>query len=68
MYMYMYSKIRMTNIKKSFQNELTGEHSCIMLKMLNQDDDEEDEETANKTDKDTWLMEYWRGKYLLVVS
>lgn len=37
-------------------NDLTGEHSCIMLKMLHVEDKEEEEE-----DKDnTWLSAFWK--------
>lgn len=35
------------------QNDLTGEHSCIMLKTLT------DEEEA---DRGTWLPAFWKGK------
>ena len=35
------------------QNNLTGEHTCIMLRMLN------DEDIAEKDDN--WLQSYWIG-------
>lgn len=40
------------------QNELTGEHTCIMLKMLNNDDADAD---ATPVDSGSWLMGYWTG-------
>ena len=54
----------------ALQNELTGEHSCIMLKMLNQDEDEEDDaaeagdeasDEKPKNKEDLWLHAYWKG-------
>lgn len=36
-------------------NELTGEHSCIMLKNLKDDCDEDNEEK-----KESWLVSYWK--------
>jgi len=39
------------------QNELTGEHTCIMMKMLNSDDANTD--AADETS--CWLMSYWTG-------
>lgn len=36
-------------------NDLTGEHSCIVLKELN------DEDKKNKTD--SWLYQYFIGKF-----
>ena len=38
------------------QNELTGEHSCIMLKTLNTDG-QEDEDAR----QESWLMAFWKG-------
>ena len=35
----------------SLQNELTGEHSCIMIKTLQEDDEPEK----------AWLDAYWKG-------
>lgn len=43
-----------------FQNNLTGEHTCIMLRMLN------DEEISHKDDH--WLQSYWTGSFLIVIS
>lgn len=34
-----------------YQNDLTGEHSCIMLKMLNEEDSEQE----------PWLIAFWKG-------
>jgi N-acetyltransferase 10 len=39
------------------QNELTGEHTCIMLKTLNDKTDCDD--GIKHTDDDSWLMGYW---------
>ena len=57
-------------------NELTGEHSCIMLRALhsggsdeNSDEQSEGEEdgTANgkkeKEESTAWLREYWKGDH-----
>ncbi|PIK41706.1 putative N-acetyltransferase 10-like [Apostichopus japonicus] len=35
-------------------NDLTGEHSCIMLRLLNEGKEE------MKTDKEPWLMAFWK--------
>lgn len=42
------------------QNDLTGEHSCIMLHLLS------DEETEDGQDKkeDSWLFAFWKGMYM----
>jgi N-acetyltransferase 10 len=40
-------------------NELTGEHSCIVLHELNKDEGEK------KISKDSWLYQYFIGKSLL---
>jgi len=39
------------------QNELTGEHTCIMLKVLNSDD----ADTDSPDDSSSWLTGYWTG-------
>lgn len=39
-------------------NDLTGEHSCIVLHELNKDDEEK------KKSKATWLYQYFRGRSL----
>ena len=46
------------------QNDLTGEHSCIMLRMLNEEDEEheEKEEADSESQKESWLDGYWNGK------
>lgn len=36
-----------------FQNDLTGEHSCIMLKMLTDE---------NEADQGAWLAAFWKGE------
>ena len=41
------------------QNDLTGEHSCIMLKILKNNKDEDHEEDVE--DDDSWLNQYWTG-------
>ena len=48
-----------------FQNELTGEHSCIMLKMLNtaSEESEDEDEKEENAGKQTWLPEYWKGQW-----
>lgn len=45
------------------QNDLTGEHSCIMLKMLTEAEDDvvDDEENEESEKKDLWLDAYWEG-------
>ena len=44
------------------QNDLTGEHSCIMLKVLNsEEDEEENEEEETRKKDDNWLAAYWKG-------
>lgn len=35
-----------------FQNDLTGEHSCIMLKTLAEE---------NAADQGAWLAAFWKG-------
>lgn len=59
-------------------NDLTGEHSCIMLKVLHSEDEvdgvEEDEtggEAAETKKEDTWLQAYWkdfRGRFISLLS
>ncbi|KAK2187051.1 hypothetical protein NP493_180g07027 [Ridgeia piscesae] len=49
-------------------NDLTGEHSCIMLKILNEEEeaagkDEAGQEATGKSGKEElWLMAYWKGE------
>ena len=42
------------------QNELTGEHSCIMLKRLSVEEVESDSD-EEPGDDDSWLAAYWKG-------
>ncbi|XP_064618603.1 RNA cytidine acetyltransferase-like [Lineus longissimus] len=53
-------------------NDLTGEHSCIMLKALNEEEEEEEEgEGEEQKPKETWLLEYWkdfRRRFLSLLS
>ncbi|OWF43305.1 N-acetyltransferase 10 [Mizuhopecten yessoensis] len=37
-------------------NDLTGEHSCIMLKMLNESEEEDEEDKRT----DSWLCAFWK--------
>jgi N-acetyltransferase 10 len=39
-------------------NDLTGEHSCIMLHLLDNSDSSEDSE-ADQAKKGSWLAEFW---------
>ena len=56
------------------QNDLTGEHSCIMLKILDEEDEDagKDEAGQGATGKagkeELWLMAYWKGKLSHSVS
>lgn len=36
-----------------FQNDLTGEHSCIMLKTLSDE---------SEADQGAWLAAFWKGE------
>ncbi|CAH1787885.1 unnamed protein product [Owenia fusiformis] len=48
-------------------NELTGEHSCIMLKLLNKGGDDE----TSKLNTESWLYEFWtdfRRRFLSLLS
>lgn len=38
----------------NWQNDLTGEHSCIMLKELNAED---------SVDSGQWLSAFWKGEF-----
>lgn len=39
-------------------NDLTGEHSCIMLHILDSSDSSDDSE-RDETKKGSWLAEFW---------
>ena len=39
----------------TFQNDLTGEHSCIMLHLLTEEEAEEGQ------GEDSWLLAFWKG-------
>lgn len=43
------------------QNDLTGEHSCIMLHLLS----DEDTEDGQDKKEDSWLYAFWKGMYML---
>lgn len=43
------------------QNDLTGEHSCIMLHLLS----DEDAEDGQDKKEDSWLYAFWKGMYML---
>ena len=43
-----------------FQNNLTGEHTCIMLRALNEDELSENDSR--------WLHSYWQGNFRYLFS
>lgn len=57
----------MSNTSCSLQNDLTGEHSCIMLKALNEEEEEEEAEGEEQKPKETWLLEYWKGGHISIL-